>query len=188
MANLRLAMTTYSETAKSMKANTMNGNGTKFTALSQSARSQFFDRWYYLQEMVKKWQPETAPGFVIPVFGNIKALEKEIEDLEDVSLSAYRAMKLLKLQLEELHSAYNLYCACGRDLTDVGYLLIRGEYYCNHDCLAKYQPSENNKSYICAECNTTVNTSYIECYGKHFCDTDCMMKWEQDYAPANYAG
>ena len=73
---------------------------TFFAFLDEKQRIDYRAKWYYLMDMITKWSPGSL-GKEIKVFANKKALESEISDLEDISLAAYRAMKLLRKQLAE---------------------------------------------------------------------------------------
>jgi len=70
---------------------------TKFTWLDAAQRKAFRDKWEKVKAMYDKW---FWSGHVDIQLGK-KALEQEIIDLEDLSLAAYRAAKLLKKQLVE---------------------------------------------------------------------------------------
>jgi hypothetical protein len=68
---------------------------TKFTFLDVDQRKSFHDKWDKVRNMYDKWH---WSGHV-DLFQGKKDLEKEIEDLEDLSLAAYRALILLRKHL-----------------------------------------------------------------------------------------
>lgn len=135
---------------------------TKWSWLDIGQRDEFRYKWEQVRKMVTKWD-DTPLGTSIPLFSNHKDLEKEIDDLEDLSLAAYRAMKLLKKQLREgsksdtafndalgrslreqkaLHVCHN----CKKVITDDPVCVTkdvdghtRKNYYCNLKCLSQYE-------------------------------------------------
>lgn len=76
---------------------------TLFNFLDVKQREAFREKWKHVHKMFTKWSP-FLPGDEVAIFVNKKALEKEINDLEDLSLAAYRAMKLLRKQVEDFES------------------------------------------------------------------------------------
>ncbi len=72
---------------------------TYFVYLDEKQRSEFRLKWHEVARLATKWH-EFKAGEPIKIFANAKALEKEIDDLENLSLAAYRAMKYLRQQLE----------------------------------------------------------------------------------------
>ena len=65
--------------------------------LDKDQRKAFREKWDYVKAMYEKWFWSGHVELQL----NKKSLEKEIKDLEDLSLAAYRAMKLLRKQLAE---------------------------------------------------------------------------------------
>lgn len=139
---------------------------TKYSYLDANAREEYRKRWYYLKNMVEKWHDPVVvrPGDVIPIFGNRRNLEREIIDLEDISLSAYRAMKCLKALLKD---------AVERD-----------------DEYITPTPTKKPAKFFCANCSRELTDSqaWLQLYGKYFCDTGCSDEYEQDYEHGSYAG
>lgn len=75
---------------------------TKFAFLDADQRRAFRDKWDKVRNMYDKWH---WTGHV-DLFQNKKDLEQEIIDLEDLSLAAYRALKLLRQQLEDNNEGF----------------------------------------------------------------------------------
>ncbi len=73
---------------------------TYFNWLDATQQKEFRERWQKIHRMVDQWC-ERKPGAVIEIFAGKKTLEREIEDLESLSLAAYRAMKYLREQVKE---------------------------------------------------------------------------------------
>lgn len=70
---------------------------TTFLWLDASQRKEFKRRWEIVKSMHEKW---FWSGHIDLGMGK-KTLEDEIRDLENLSMAAYKALKLLKKQLEE---------------------------------------------------------------------------------------
>jgi len=130
----------------------------KYTWLDASQRKDFQDRWWQLFRMVAKWNKPPALGQIHEIFANKKDLEKELIDLEDISLAAYRAMKYLRLHLEAsktrdeelktpLHK--NGPCsACGKSLDgEANYASMYNLFFCDFECATKFEEEYESESY-----------------------------------------
>lgn len=68
--------------------------------LDHKQRLQLNVKWSEVVQMFEKWKSFTV-GDGIALYANKKSLQKEIEDLEDLSMAAYQAMKLLRKQIKD---------------------------------------------------------------------------------------
>lgn len=73
---------------------------THFSFLDPAQRRAFRNSRAIIHRMADKWD-DSLPGDEADVFVGKKTLEQEIENLENLSLAAYRTMKLLRKQLTE---------------------------------------------------------------------------------------
>lgn len=116
----------------------------KFTWLDAAQRKDFQTRWWYLFRQVEKWRKYVRPGEVHDIFCNKKDLEQELIDLEDISLSAYRAMKYLRQYIQankekDAQPKQEYFCPCGVNLTGAttffrGVEATWNTYYCSTTC------------------------------------------------------
>lgn len=172
----------------------------KFTWLDAPQRKDFQDRWWHLFRMAEKWRKFVRPGEVHDIFCNKKDLEQEIIDLEDISLSAYRAMKYLKQYVEankikdaEAKKPKKQYhCDCGVNVTYTNEY-IQGDddkRYCSMKCMYASESRVRKQQNICS-CGRVLSgekTSYITVYNKYFCDAHCLAEFESGYESDSYAG
>lgn len=163
---------------------------TKYSFLDMKQREEFRGKWHQLKRMVDKWGNQ-IPGSTIKIFANEKTLEQEIIDLEDLSLSAYRAMKLLRKQLEDgsrddykiitLYAEKKSCSACNKDITH-----SRVTYFSNPDntvfCSAKCRDSDSDGRVNC-ECGMNINITskdWLNAHGRNFCNRHCLFDYEQE--------
>lgn len=131
----------------------------KFTWLDASQRKDFQLRWWQVHRMMQKWTKAALPGQVHDIFANKKDLEKEITDLEDLSLAAFRAMKYLrqyveanKTKDEENNSPRkNASCAspyCKKSLGGARhYVSGYNVFFCNSQCMAEFEQGYESEDY-----------------------------------------